>query len=585
MSRQYEEKMVQALKARQKVEDYHGAPVLVKNLPDSDERGAMDPRLYRDQKKMLKLMGWMPSFLMKMDTSPKGIANLRKMFNGVKSVPCVEAPIQIERRTVPAEDGYEIPVRIYKANREDARKAVLYYIHGGGFFGGSPDVVEESVKMFVAKSGLCAVSVDYRLAPEHPYPRGHRDCYRVLQWIGEQADIFGDGRDHIFVAGDSACVGLPDSFESEGFDRSHMELPAAQNALMEALAAAGTPVAAVLSTGSAVILPWRDKVDSILLMYLAGQNGGEATVSLLFGEANPCGKLAESWPLSLEQNPSFHHFGHGGRVEYRESVFVGYRYYDAAGLPVQYPFGYGLSYTSFAYSDLKLSKSSLSEGEGLDVTLTVTNTGTVSGKEVVQIYVVPPQSKAFRPIRELRAFRKVALDPGESKAVTMNLCFRDFSYYNVKTASWFVPGGTYRVEAAASSRDIRLTAAVAVQGSAGPEPDYRESAPAYYALSGDIPREQFETVLGHLVAPWRPLYPITRNTTVGELRSVPTGKPLVEAVEAGIKQMASGFSGDIGAMMQAMLEDMPLRQLAMMAPEQFGGNKLDVLLAQLNGQD
>ena len=204
MKKQYDDQLVQALKQRQKVEDYHGVPVLVKNLPDCDEKGAMDPRLYRDQKKMLKMIAWMPSFLMKMDTSEKGIANLRKTFNATKSIPCVEAPISIEKRTVPAEDGYEIPVRIYKANKGDTGKAVLYYIHGGGFFGGSPDVVEESVKMFVAKSGLCAVSVDYRLAPENAYPIGHQDCYRVLQWIGENAASFGGDREHIFVAGDSA---------------------------------------------------------------------------------------------------------------------------------------------------------------------------------------------------------------------------------------------------------------------------------------------------------------------------------------------------------------------------------------------
>ena len=143
MSKQYDERLVQALKQRQKVEDYHGSPVLVKYLPDCDEKGAMDPRLYRDQKKALKMMAWMPSFLMKMDTSPKGIANLRKMFNGVKSVPCVDAPVYLERRTVAAQDGYEIPVRIYKPARDAVCKGILYYIHGGGFFGGSPDVVEE----------------------------------------------------------------------------------------------------------------------------------------------------------------------------------------------------------------------------------------------------------------------------------------------------------------------------------------------------------------------------------------------------------------------------------------------------------
>lgn len=204
MGKKYDDKLIQALKHRQKVEDYHGAPVLVKNLPDSDEKGAMDPRLYQDQKKSLQMMAWMPACLMKVDTSPKGIANLRRMFNGIKSIPCVEEPLYIENRTVSAEDGYEIPVRIYRANKEDTGKAILYYIHGGGFFGGSLDVVEESVKMFVAKSGLCAVSVGYRLAPEHPYPTGHQDCYRVLRWIGENAASFGGDPDHIFVAGDSA---------------------------------------------------------------------------------------------------------------------------------------------------------------------------------------------------------------------------------------------------------------------------------------------------------------------------------------------------------------------------------------------
>lgn len=205
MGKKYEESLLYALKNRQKVEEYQGVPLLVKNLPDFDEKGAMDPRLYEDSKKNLKIMAWMPSFLMKMDTSEKGIANLRKMFNGVKSVPCVEEKITIENRLVKAEDEYQIPVRIYKkSSGEVDTKAVFYYIHGGGFFGGSPDVVEEAVKMFVAKTGLVAVSVDYRLAPENPYPTGHKDCYRVLQWIGENKELFGEGAYRIFVSGDSA---------------------------------------------------------------------------------------------------------------------------------------------------------------------------------------------------------------------------------------------------------------------------------------------------------------------------------------------------------------------------------------------
>lgn len=204
MGRRYDEKLLQAIKERQKTEEYHETPVLVKNLPDSDEKGAMDKRLYRDQKRAIQMMAWMPSFMMKMDMSEKGIANLRKEFNGIKSVPCVEDSITIEKRIVKAEDGYEIPVRIYRSETGNRAGAVFYYIHGGGFFAGSSNVVEEAVKMFVLKTGMCAVSPDYRLAPEHPYPTGHTDCYRVLEWIGENEKDFGSSCNSVFVAGDSA---------------------------------------------------------------------------------------------------------------------------------------------------------------------------------------------------------------------------------------------------------------------------------------------------------------------------------------------------------------------------------------------
>lgn len=204
MEKKYNEALLKGFKEKETTENYHGVPVLVKNLPDCDEKGAMDPRLYEDSKKQLKLMGFMPKFMIKMDTSEKGIANLRKMFNAKKSIPCVAAEIAIERKTVKAEDGYEIPVRIYKKHPSDTGKSILYYIHGGGFFGGSPDVVEESVKMLVDKTEICVVSVDYRLAPEHPYPTGHKDCYTVLKWIGAHAEEFGGDCGHIFVAGDSA---------------------------------------------------------------------------------------------------------------------------------------------------------------------------------------------------------------------------------------------------------------------------------------------------------------------------------------------------------------------------------------------
>lgn len=204
MKKKYDDRLVQLLKEREEMTDYHGAPVLVKHLPDCDEKGAMDPRLYNDMKSQLKLLAWIPSRFMKMDMSEKGIANLRKTFNAKKSIPCVDAKLYIEERKVEAEDGYQIPVRIYKRQKSDEKKRILLYIHGGGFFGGSPDVVDESIKMLVDKTGICVVSPDYRLAPENPYPMGHEDCFAVLKWVYEQADSFGGDRDYLFVAGDSA---------------------------------------------------------------------------------------------------------------------------------------------------------------------------------------------------------------------------------------------------------------------------------------------------------------------------------------------------------------------------------------------
>lgn len=202
---------------------YHGAEVTVKNLPDCDEKGAMDPRLYNDMKMQLRLLPFMPAKMLKMDTSEKGIAKLRKMFNATKSIPCVEAKISIEHREVVAQDGYRIPVRIYRSEKTSGKSPVLYYIHGGGFFGGSPDVVEESVKMFVEKTNLCAVSPDYRLAPENPYPKGHQDCYDVLKWISANAESFGGDAQNIFVAGDSAGGNLTQYCTTRDYeDGTHM---------------------------------------------------------------------------------------------------------------------------------------------------------------------------------------------------------------------------------------------------------------------------------------------------------------------------------------------------------------------------
>lgn len=223
MTRKYDVSLVKALKEKETIIKYHGCEVVVKNLPDCDEPGAMDPRLYQDMKKQLKMLALVPSGMMKMDVSEKGIGKLREMFNATKSVPTVEETITIAHKTVRAEDGYEIPIRIYHTEHADEKAPILYYIHGGGFFGGSPDVVEESVKLLVANTNVCAVSVDYRLAPEHPYPIGHEDCYTVLKWVYEHADELKGDASNIFVGGDSAGGNLTQYCTTRDIeDGSHM---------------------------------------------------------------------------------------------------------------------------------------------------------------------------------------------------------------------------------------------------------------------------------------------------------------------------------------------------------------------------
>lgn len=385
-----------------------------------------------------------------------------------------------------------------------------------------------------------------------------------------------------------ACVGLPDSYESEGYDRSHYNMPDAQNALMDALAKSGTPVAAVVSTGSSIAMPWRNDVDSILLMYLGGQNIGNAAADLLFGDAVPCGRLAETWPLSLEDTPSISHFATGGNVQYRESIYCGYRFYDKAEKEVAYPFGYGLSYTTFKYSDLTLDKTAMTDKDTLNVTVTVTNTGSYDAKEIVQLYVAAPESAIFKPVRELRAFEPVFLKAGESRQVTLTLERRAFAYYNIEVHDWFVESGDYQIEICASCRDILLSASVKLESSQeGSIPDYRTLAPAYYELTAapyDVPSEQFEAVLGRKVEPWHPIRPFTFNSTLGEIKTCEMGAKLYEQFSASMLA-AMGDSPDMVAMISAMLADMPLRQLAMIGGEAFTPDKIEALLESLNSSE
>jgi beta-glucosidase len=256
-----------------------------------------------------------------------------------------------------------------------------------------------------------------------------------------------------------ALVGLPNSYESEGYDRPHMRLPQNQLAMVKALASANPRIAVAIFAGGPVELPFLDDVKAVLMCYLPGQAGAGALVDIVFGKACPSGKLAESFPKRYEDVPSHAFFGSEDVVEYRESVFVGYRYFLSAGVETSFPFGHGLSYTSFEYSSLELRKPGKA---GLDVSLKVKNVGKVKGAEVCQLYASPPQSAVFRPSIELKAFKKVLLEPGEESHIEFHLDDRAFSVWNTISNDWQVVPGEYRIMAGSSSEDIRLSQSVCI---------------------------------------------------------------------------------------------------------------------------
>ena len=287
-------------------------------------------------------------------------------------------------------------------------------------------------------------------------------------------------------------AGLPDAFETEGADRDHMRLPDNQNELIKAVSQANPHTVVVLHGGSPVELPWLHDVPAVLCAYLGGEQVGAATVDLLYGKVNPSGHLAETWPIRLQDNPSYLNFpGEEGVVTYAEGIFVGYRYYDKKEMPVNFCFGHGLSYTQFEYANLKLDKDSLTDQDTLTVSVDVKNIGSVAGKAAVQLYVRDVESAVRRPVRELRAFEKIALQPGEIKTVTFTLDKRAFAYWEPKCHDFFVESGEYVIEIGESCREIRITQPVQVEGTI------------------ELP------------------FTVTVNTTIGQLLKHPKGKEII----------------------------------------------------------
>jgi beta-glucosidase len=259
-------------------------------------------------------------------------------------------------------------------------------------------------------------------------------------------------------------VGLPQHYESEGIDRTHINLPPSHNQLISQIAAAQPNSVVVLTNGSAVAMPWVNEVPAILETWLGGQAGAGGTLDVLFGKVNPSGKLAETFPVKLEDTPAFFNFpGEQGEVLYGERFLVGYRHYDKRKIEPLFPFGFGLSYTTFEYKNLNITPSDFADTDEVSVSFTIKNTGDVKGKEVAQLYITDKESTLQRPERELKKFAKVALDPGEEKQLSFTLNARDFSYYDGKRGMWIAESGEFKIAVGASSRDIRLTETILLQ--------------------------------------------------------------------------------------------------------------------------
>lgn len=346
-------------------------------------------------------------------------------------------------------------------------------------------------------------------------------------------------------------AGLPDSYESEGFDRNNMDLPAGHNKLISEVAKVNKNIVVVLMNGAAVSMPWKNDVKAIVEAYLGGQAGGGAIADVLTGKVNPSGKLSETFPARLEDTPTALDFpSRDGNANYGEGVFIGYRYYDKKKIEPNFPFGYGLSYTSFSYSDIKASTSVAKDSDAITISVKVKNIGKISGKEVVQLYVHEQESEVARPENELKHFEKVALQSGEEKTVSFQMTSRDFAYFNSKTHDWTVKSGKFDILVGSSSRDLPLKQTLTIES----------------------------TNVAKIV--------LTRDSLFKEFKKSPKSQAIYE-------QLVQGFTGStkkpeteeekkVASFFEAMLADMPLNKLILFSGGKFTEETMNGILKAVN---
>ena len=370
------------------------------------------------------------------------------------------------------------------------------------------------------------------------------------------------------------CMGLDEIAESEGLDRSNLRLAQNQVDLLQAVAAVNPKIVVVLYSGSVVETPWLDNCQALLYAALGGQAGAGAVADALTGKVNPCGKLAETWPLAYADVPSAADFATRRKtVEYREGLYIGYRYFTTAEKAVRFPFGYGMSYTTFAYSDMAADEQGVS--------LTVTNTGSVAGTEIVQLYIAKKNSELFRPAKELKGFARVTLAPGEKQRITIALDDKAFRFRNVKANRWEIEGGEYELLVGASVEDIRLCEKITVHGTATVHPYEDKGLDCYY--KGDVLHvsdADFEKLLGHPIPDGKTK--IDRNLTLGELNHArsPLGWLVWLVLTVLLDASYKRGKPDLNILFQY---NMPLRALAKMTNGAISMGMVDGIVMELQG--
>ncbi|WP_058306123.1 glycoside hydrolase family 3 C-terminal domain-containing protein [Gracilibacillus massiliensis] len=376
-------------------------------------------------------------------------------------------------------------------------------------------------------------------------------------------------------------IGLDEATEAEGLDRSNMRLPENQVELLHELHQVNPNIVTILSCGSAIEMPWIDKVKGLVHGYLSGQAGARAIMNVVTGQVNPSGKLAETYPLTYKDTPAYQHFpGKEVSVEYREGLFIGYRYYDSAKVDVRFPFGYGLSYTEFEYSDIDVTDN--------QVAFTIKNVGDYAGAEIAQLYIHSQSDQIFRPEKELKGFTKVFLQPGEARQVTIPFDDKTFRYFNVQSNKWEIESASYDILIGTSSADIKLKDTKLIKGTDAPQPYHKAELPSYYhGKVADVKQSEFETLLGRKVpeSSWDRSKPLGYNDTIAQCQYA---KGMVARLAFRLITFSHWFLRKIGKRETANLimmsvYHMPFRGIARMTGGVVNMPMLDGILKMVNG--